>query len=36
LEVYLMAALLYFVLNNAIGVLGNMLEKATKTGEELA
>jgi polar amino acid transport system permease protein len=36
LEVYLMAALLYFVLNNAIGVLGNMLEKATKTGGELA
>lgn len=36
MEVYLMAALLYFILNNAIGGLGILLEKATKTGEELA
>lgn len=36
LEVYLIAAFMYFVLNNAIGALGIVLEKYTKTGEELA
>ncbi|MFT8356610.1 MAG: amino acid ABC transporter permease [Bifidobacterium aquikefiri] len=36
LEVYLIAAVMYFVLNNLIGWLGIRLEKLTKTGEELA
>ncbi|MEE0906034.1 MAG: amino acid ABC transporter permease [Bifidobacterium adolescentis] len=36
LEVYLVAAFMYFVLNNMIGALGIVLEKHSKTGEELA
>lgn len=35
IEVYLVAAILYYILNNIIGLLGIFLEKKLHTGEEL-
>ncbi len=36
IEVYLAVAVLYYLLNNMIGILGLFLEKKLKTGEELS
>ena len=36
LELYLVAALLYYILNNIVGFIGNVIEKKLKTGEELS
>lgn len=35
IEVYLITAILYYILNNFIGLLGIFLEKKLRTGEEL-
>lgn len=36
LELYLAAAVLYYILNNIVGIVGNIIEKKLKTGEELS
>lgn len=36
LELYLTAAVLYYILNNVVGLVGNFCEKRLKTGEELS
>lgn len=36
LELYLTAAVLYYILNNVVGLIGNYFEKKMKTGEELS
>lgn len=36
LELYLVAALLYYILNNIVGAIGSLIEKRLKTGEELS
>ena len=35
MEVYLFVAILYYILNNVFGIIGKMLEKKLRTGEEL-
>lgn len=35
LEIYLFVAILYYILNNIFGIIGNVLEKKMRTGEEL-
>lgn len=36
LELYLAAAVLYYILNNIVGLIGGIIEKKLKTGEELS
>lgn len=35
MEVYIFVAILYYILNNIFGVIGKVLEKKLRTGEEL-